>query len=177
MKTITTAAALALLISCKSVNDKSKKTDQKTTILDKSSLSCPEDGICKIELLKNRSLLIKKDDINSIYYQTTENKDHSIIKYTYTKNKEKGAEDINYTEEVIFQISNSNSNLELSNSELQNIKIIFGRHCYCKGQAGYFLIDNGDLILIKRNEKYNLILNFTISEVPQIINTIEASFQ
>lgn len=179
MEKIAFAFTLTLLISCTSIKniDKLEEINKSTIISGKLNPSCPDDGICTIEIIKNRSLIIKKDEINSIYYQTESNSEYSIIKYSYTKNTEKEIQDTNYVEEIIFQINNSNSNLALTDTELQNTKMLFGRHCFCKGQAGYYLVSKGNLNFNKENEKYNLALDFIVLEVPQIINTIKVSFK
>lgn len=169
--------SLVLLISCNSVKDMEKeKINQTDTQADKSFISCPEDGVCTIEVLKNKSLLIKKDDLGHNYYQTTDSEEHTVFKYTYTRNKVQEAQDNSYVEEIIFEIKNPITKLELSDSELQNIKMLFGKHCFCKGQAGYYTVNKGNLVLIKNSDSYYLNVNITVTEVPQIINTVTATF-
>jgi hypothetical protein len=46
--------------------------------------------------------------------------------------------------------------------------MLFGRFCYCKGQAGNFKVKNGNLKITK--DKIDL--DFEIKEVPQIIKNI-----
>ncbi len=164
---------ITLLFSCNSIKTKENKLEE----TNKSNLSCPENGICTIEIIKNKSLIIKRDEINSIYYQTEDNINCSIVKYSYTKKTEKGLQDDNYIEEIIFQIQNSDSDLELTDLELQNTKMLFGKHCFCKGQAGYYLIVKGNMNFNKKKEEYNLVLNFIVPEVSQRVNTIKASFK
>ena len=48
-------------------------------------LYCPEEGICSVELLNNKSIVLKKDDIGQFYYQILDNAETSVIKYTYQK--------------------------------------------------------------------------------------------
>lgn len=137
--------------------------------------SCPQDGTCTIEILKNKSLAIKKDEFNQIYFQEIVNNKTSIIKFQYQRDNEKGYADGNYREEIIFEINNTETSLNLSDNALQTTKMLFGRHCFCKGQAGYFNITKGNLSLTKENEEYKLTLDFLITEVPQIIKTISTS--
>lgn len=148
--------------------------DKEVEITEKNN-SCPEDGICTIEILRNKKLDIKKDELNHIYFQEIDNNQTSIVKFQYQRNNEKGYADGNYREEVIFEINNSDTLLKLLDKDIQKTKMLFGRHCYCKGQAGYFNVNQGNLSLTKENGEYKLSLDFTISEVPQIISAINIS--
>ncbi len=177
MKKIILLPFFILLLCCNSVKnnvEKENKMDKEVEITEKNN-SCPEDGICTIEILKNKSLDIKKDELNYIYFKEIDNNTTSIIKYQYQRNTNKNYEDGNYKEEIIFEIENNETNLKLLDSSLQNTKMLYGRHCYCKGQAGYFKVTKGNLSLIRENEEYQVSLDFTITEVPQIIKVINAS--
>lgn len=148
----------------------------KTTPNKKQLNNCPADGICTIEILKNKSLVIKTDDIGAIYYQMEDNNTTSVIVYSYNKKTEAGLQDASYKEEIIFEISNSETKILLSNNDLQKTKMLFGRHCYCKGQAGYFKVTEGNLKLVKSNTKTTLNLDFKVKQVPQIITSIDTTF-
>ena len=92
-----------------------------------------------------------------------------------TKMLQKDLQDANYREEVIFEIKNSDTNLILSGEELQTTKMLFGRFCYCKGQTGYYLVEDGTLNLVQKDNKVSFSLDFNITKVPQIIKSIKAS--
>ena len=63
--------------------------------------------------------------------------------------------------------------MELSNSELKKVNLIFARFCYCKGQTGYYQVRKGNLIIKKEEDNnYHLHLTFKVDEVPQIITEI-----
>jgi hypothetical protein len=51
----------------------------------------------------------------------------------------------------------------------------FGRFCFCRGQTGYYKVEEGKLNLKKTNDTIALNLDFTITKVPQIIKTITTS--
>lgn len=174
MKKIITIPFFILLVYCSSSKNiiEEEENIKKEAVITKEKKSCPEDGICTIEILKNKSLHIKFDEINSIYYQVEENLETSIIKYKYTRNTIKDAQDASYIEEIIFEIKNTETDLKLFDTNLQNTKMLFGRHCFCKEQAGYYKITDGNLTLIKEKETYKVDLNFTINEVPQIIQNV-----
>ena len=157
-------------------NNENKTTENLKNVVLKNS-SCPEDGICTIEIIKNKSLLLKNDEIDALYYQMTDNDDTSIIKFEYQKNTEKELQDANYREELIFEIKNTDTYLKLENDNLKTIKMLFGKHCFCRGQAGYYNVKEGKFNLTKENGGYTISLNFITNEVPQVIKKINAFVQ
>lgn len=137
--------------------------------------SCPDDGKCTIELLKNKRIEMKKDDFGSIYYQINDALDTSVIVYQYNLNVEKGLQDGNYREEILFEIKNTDKKLVLNGNDLQQTKMLFGRFCFCKGQTGYYKVTQGTLNLIHKKNVVDFTLDFTVSKVPQIIKSIQAT--
>ena len=136
---------------------------------------CPQDGTCNIEVLKDKRLDIKTDDLGGIYYQIVAATETSVVLYHYDRKVEKGLQDGQYREDIVFEINNSDSLISLSVSELQKTKMLFGRHCYCKGQAGYFKVTQGQLTLEQKENAVSFQLDFRISQVPQIIHSIKAT--
>jgi hypothetical protein len=133
---------------------------------------CPENGECSIIIHKNKKLNVVVDGTGSKYFQLLDNNETSVIIYEYKKKVNENLQDGNYVEEIIFEIPNDINSLNLKDKELQTTKMIFGRHCYCKGQAGYFNVTTGKLNLIKVDNEIKFELNFKIDEVPQIITSI-----
>ena len=61
----------------------------------------------------------------------------------------------------------------LKNAALKNIKLHFGRLCFCKGETGYYPIKNGEFNIKKVGENtISISINFKILEVPQITTNI-----
>lgn len=175
MKKIVIVSATLFLSFCSSKKNMSKNNE---TILPEYNIEtlCPTDGKCTVELFRNKSLEIKKDEFGSMYHQIIDSENNtSVIVYHYDKNVAKGLQDGNYREEVIFEIKNSDTNLILSGEELQTTKMLFGRFCYCKGQTGYYLVEDGTLNLVQKDNKVSFSLDFNITKVPQIIKSIKAS--
>ena len=139
------------------------------------SSECPQDGACTVEMLKNKSLEIKTDDLGGIYYEIVAATETSVVLYHYNRKVEKGLQDGQYREDIVFEINNSDSLISLSGSDLQKTKMLFGRHCYCKGQAGYFKVTQGQLTLEQKKNAVSFHLDFTITQVPQIIKSIKAT--
>ena len=138
---------------------------------------CPENGVCKIQILKNKSLNVKTDDLGILYYQLSDNENTSVIQYTYDRKVEKGLEDAQHREEIIFEIKNITTELNLQDNSLQETKMLFGRLCFCRGQTGYYKVENGTLKLQNTNEIITLDLNFKINEVPQLYDSVKATIK
>ncbi len=127
---------------------------------------CPKDGTCSVEIIKNKSISIKKDEFGSIYYLLEDNLNTTVVKYSYSRTVKGDLQDAGYREEIVFEIDENNKTLK--NRELTKTNMLFGRFCFCRGQTGNYIVDNGELE-IKDN---TINLNFTVSQVPQIIKNI-----
>jgi len=54
------------------------------------------------------------------------------------------------------------------------VKALFARLCFCRGQTGYYIINQGQLSIKKLSEsQYHLKMRFKIDEVPQVISEID----
>ena len=114
-------------------------------------LYCPEEGICSVELLNNKSIVLKKDDIGQFYYQILDNAETSVIKYTYQKPEIKDVLDGNYQEEILIQFDHKKSAIDFTKDEENNF-LLYSRQCYCKGQTGIFKMEEGN-VSIKNKPK------------------------
>jgi hypothetical protein len=151
------------------------KKEEENKVVTKIESSCPSDGVCTTEILKNKSLVIKTDEFGSTYTQIIDSETSSVIVYQYNRIVKGDLQDAGYREEIIFEINNNDKELNLTNKELQETKMLFGRFCFCRGQTGYYKVDEGKLNLKKKNENITLNIDFTITKVPQIIKTITTS--
>jgi hypothetical protein len=165
----------AVLFSFCSTNKEAMKKEEDNKTVIKTTSPCPSDGVCTTEILKNKSLVIKTDEFGSIYTQTIDSETTSVIVYQYNRTVKGDLQDAGYREELIFEINNNDTELNLTNKELQQTKMYFGRFCFCRGQTGYYKVEEGKLNLNKVNNTINLNLDFTITKVPQIIKTITTS--
>ena len=162
-----------LFISCKSQYLKSGKLLSEKKVFTLSE-NCPNNGICSIEISPDSELVVRQDEFGNLYPNIiTGNK--LIVKYLYKKIPIENTADSNYSEIIYFELNNDKINLDLQNEELQEVKILFGRLCYCKGATGYYKVSTGDL-KVKMNQKNLIIdLQFEVNKIPQIINTINES--
>jgi hypothetical protein len=174
MKIIYILVTIFLIASCKCkkdvINQVSEIDSTQVVLNNKMTLSnCPENGTCTIEIFKNQSLDIKSDEFGGIYYDKAENPDTSIILYSYNKNIKEGIHDGGYREDVVFEIKNSDKEISLSNENLQNTKMLFGRFCFCRGQTGNYKVTDGNLKLSNKKGEIQIDLNYNITKVPQLI--------
>ncbi len=128
-----------LVISC--------KTNQKITQNNEpfiQNINCPEGGDCVFEVLKDSNLLIKTDEFGKLYPEIIPG-DKLVIKYQFKKDEIKNTVDSSYSEFVYFEINKDDKQLILKDTELQKVKMLFGRICFCRGAMGYFKVTEGDL--------------------------------
>ncbi|WP_313804776.1 hypothetical protein [Flavobacterium sp.] len=152
-----------------------KKEGTNTTELVVSQLvsSCPDDGKCTLRIENNKELVLKTDGIGKLRYELIDNFNTSVVVFEYKRDVPEGVQDGSYREMVIFEINNTSTALKLTNSELKTTKMLFGRFCYCKGYTGLYFVKEGTFDLVKSNDVLDFNLQFTITEVPQIINSIQ----
>lgn len=163
-----------LFCSCKSSskNDVNSNSDNKLNL----TTNCPENGSCTFEIIPNSSMNILTDDTGALYPQFQES-DAFILKFEYTRDEQPDIEDDGYSELIYLEINKDISKLELTNSELDHVKLLFARLCYCRGASGYYKIRDGHLTITKKeNNEYHMDLSFQTNEVPQIIKRISETF-
>lgn len=165
MKKIITLFLSILLLSCNTQKNVS-------TAMQKITSECPSDGTCEVEILKNKQLILLYDDLGGMYYDIKDQEGTTVIHYQYNKTTQANLQDGHYREDVIFEVKNSDITLNLIDTQLQQTKLIFGRHCFCKGETGYFKIENGKLNLSSKSNGLSFNLNFRNEKVPQIIDFI-----
>jgi hypothetical protein len=158
---------LLILASCGS-----KKSS--TALSASLTSACPIDGNCKVEVFDKKSMVVKTTETGGLHYELEESTSRKVVKYTYNRKVKGDIQDASYREEIVFEI---NSNLEESafvDESLQDAQLLFGRFCYCKGQTGYYKIDNGSLRISKNKEMKTTQINlaFKTNKVPQIIEAI-----
>lgn len=175
MKTIWIIPIIALFWGCKSQKTNTITAPEKSMV---STISaCPQDGKCSLEIFRNKRLNVLSDQYGSVYYQMLDDDNSSVIQYFYDRNVPKDLQDANYREEIVFEVKNTETNLSLSDNELQKTKMLFGRFCFCRGETGYYKVDNGSLNLNQKENNIDFNLQFTIDKVPQIIKTIQGNLK
>jgi len=164
MKTVF-ALCILFVVSCKSNYVVSQHIIQKSN-------ACPENSVCSVELIPNKTIEFKVDKFGIVYPVISEG-EKTLLKYTFNKNPIAKTQDSNYTEIIYAELDSTITELDLTDDSLQDVKLYFGRLCYCKGATGYYPIKKGTFKLSKAsNSSIKIDVNFKISEVPQIISVI-----
>jgi len=154
-----------------------KKNSVPNPVMVSIESTCPENGKCSIEVIKNKSLEVKTDEFGKIYYALNDDVAKSVIHYQYNRTIEEGLQDGQHREEIVFEINNSDEKISYSDFALQNTKMLFGRHCFCRGQAGYFKVNQGTLTLERKKGSSSIDLDFKIAEVPQLFTKVKATIK
>lgn len=159
MKTIQLICIL-IISSCASKKEISTLNNQTIQL----ESDCPSDGKCEIKILQNQSLEINKDEFGSIFYKLKSDNSKSVVVYKYDRNIPEGVQDGSYREEIILEYDNQTK-------EFINEKSLFGRFCYCKGQTGYYKIEQSVEKSIGQNRNFQL--KFDIKVVPQVVKNLK----
>ena len=170
MKYIRLFILALLVVGCKSsqINTSLEELNEKHTVI---LSNCIDKAVCNIEIIPKSNLLIKEDEFKNTYIEF-EKGNNTIIKYQLKKNELPNTADSHYSEIIYLEIDNYNKSLYLKNEELQQVKMIYGRLCYCKGSSGYFKVKKGYLELILSKNKLSLNANFNVENIPQIVSQI-----
>lgn len=160
---------LCILASCSSAKPESSENKIQ---LPPPHINCPEKGDCTFEVLKNSNLSLKFNDQGQLYPEVTAG-DQIVIKYHYKKDEREDVMDDSYSEFVYLEIDPNAQQIVLRDKELQKVKMIFGRICFCKGSNGYFRVTSGNLFLFNKNNNLQLRTNFKVNKIPQLVESID----
>ena len=155
------------LNACKTTKDNNKVLDVKSTgdssiVIDK----CPENAECTLKVIKNSSLTIKEDTIGQLY-PVIEKGDDIVIEYTFLKKGPEGTLDGDYSETLHFIIPDNTKQLNLKDVNLQDVDLLFGKHCFCKGEAGYYRVKKGELHILKTSKELTIDITYIVDETTQ----------
>lgn len=166
MKKIVIAIVVLLTISCKT---KMNETNLKT-----STFQCPEDGVFKLITHKGKSLDVKMDNFNQLYYQLSDNEKVTTYIYEYQKKTDTIYPDSYHTESLVFELENTIKTLDLKDENLKKIKLLKSRLKFERSEnignhtveKGTFTLKNKQVNITVDTEKEFLLKNvsFDISE-------------
>jgi len=170
MKKMLAIATMAILASCNTTKGVSSTNWLGKVVTIKSD--CPENGTCTATREIGKSLGEDKYS-DELYPKIIDNPETILIHYEFDRKKadENYADDF-HKEEIFIQIPTNTFKKEYNNEQLQDVKLMFGRHCYCKGSAGYFKITEGTLKIDNSENKTKVKLTFK-APVTQLIDNIE----
>ena len=137
-KLIIVFIAAILITACKSQSTISWSNTVVTSI-------CPEKSECIVEVMENKSLLVKSDDTGHLYYNIQDETGKKVVKYTYRTITDPNLMDAGYSETLIFETDSKLSNLNNSGINMQKTKMLLGIQCFCRGKAGFYKIESGKI--------------------------------
>lgn len=173
MRNLLSIILVISLFSCSS----SKKSTQ---MIQPEQLSviegCPDKADCEIEVFERQGVEFKTEESTGKFFpEFVADSTKTVIKLTMNLNRNKAAVDGQYREEIIFEWPRSETELHLENEELQDVKFLFGRFCFCpKDQVGYFEITQGDLKIKEENISIEFENN---KNIPQILKQLQATYK
>lgn len=158
--------------ACKTQNT-TATTDENTMIEQntKQDTACPEDGVCEVKIHKNALLQIKEDGTGALY-PVLGSGDRLVVEYTYTRKGPEGTMDGDYSETIYFEIPTSTKTLNKEDASLNDVKLLYGKQCYCKGEAGFYSVDIGTLSLEKKGDIIIFDLQFHVGKTTQVISQL-----
>ncbi|PCH99939.1 MAG: hypothetical protein COB81_09810 [Flavobacteriaceae bacterium] len=132
-----------------------------------------KNGHSTISIIPNKKAVLKKDSFN-IGYVTLEDSNGSLLKFEYTKQTPENIADANYSEIIYIDLPENFSEINNRNITLEKTQILFGRFCYCKGNTGFYTVENSHLFAkMTAKNRLKLALNFTLKKVPHLISSIQ----
>ncbi|HKJ07140.1 MAG TPA: hypothetical protein VJ970_06725 [Flavobacteriaceae bacterium] len=154
------------LVSCKPTAFCNLQSDF-TTI----SRECPTDGDCTLELLPNKKLTFITDKYGMKYPEITEGK-KTVLIYTYNRIYKEKRPDGYYTEKVFAELEPNTTELNLKDEDLKEVKLHFARLCFCKGETGYYAVNQGRFnFKLLKNDSLNVSAKFKVKKIPQVISS------
>lgn len=168
MKGLIFLISIILFSSCKT------KVDQVNTLENQANnvnSECPSEGVCTVKIQKNKSLLIKEDGTGALYPEIVDG-DKTVILYTFLRKGPEGTLDGDYSETIHFEIPNGIYTSNFNDAALKNVKLLFGKHCYCKGEAGYYPVKTGSLKVVKTESTVSFDLKFKMEHPSHELNNI-----
>ena len=163
--------------TCKTTSTNDPSTNTTTTEKVAADLeTCPDKGKCTIQVLKNSSLTLKEDTIGALY-PVIEKGDNIVIEYTYLEKGPDGTADGDYSETIHFEVPNSAEKINLVDASLQDVNFLYGKHCYCKGEAGYYEVKKGSFNLVKNGNELSFNVAFKVDGTSQRIEYIARTIQ
>jgi len=120
---------------------------------------CPEGYDCETDLIKNTSINILEDTIGKNYVSLEDNDAFHTLKYSYGYKSSPQLADANYQEVIYFQFPVDAEKMQLTRKEVEIANFIIAKHCFCP-DAGYEVINDGNINVVKNKNKYYVTLDF-----------------
>lgn len=176
MKKILFLSLTALILGCTPVKHTlaETKTNEMTSKFIINSF-CPIEGSCKVDRIPNVSLSVapvEEGNRGEVFYELLPSENTDVVIYTYKKHTDDVLMDGFYREEIIFEVPKARQRLLLEHINLQDVKMIFGRFCYCKGETGYYKVKRGTADIKYSQKQIKASINVNVLDVPQVTSKV-----
>lgn len=178
MKKIVLSLLIGIGVACTPVKrtlSESPETEYDSGSKYKITSFCPIEGDCEVSRVENVSLVVKEvqeGNRGEMSYELIPSETTDVVIYTYKRASENVLVEGFYREEVLFEIPKENQRLILENRNIQDIKMIFGRFCYCQGETGYYKVRRGKINVKYSPKRIRAYMDIEVLDVPQLISNI-----
>lgn len=136
------------------------------------TIACPEEGTCKVNVFEKKAITWHTDEIGQNYYRLTDDPTKTVYQYEYVVAGPEGTADGELREKIVFELSSQTQDFTLENEALSAINLIYGRYCFCRGQAGTIAIDKGTFEVVHTKNQRNIRIQFHQEAFPQAFKDI-----
>ena len=161
MKLITLLSVLFLFNSCGN-NKTVVSTNNKEVIILADGIE-EKDGDVSVDIFNNSTLNLKDDTIGAIY-PVIASGNNLVVEFIYEEKAPEGTADGDYSETLHFEIPQNTTVLNLMDEELNNVKLLYGKQCFCRGEAGYYEVKKGKIKIVKTESDIYFDISFNIDE-------------
>jgi len=98
------------------------------------------------------------------YYPVIEKGDKMIVEFSFLEKGPDGTVDGDYSETIQFEVSNTIDKFTIADKDLEQVNLLYGKQCFCRGEAGYYKIDQGNLTVEKSEDQIVFDLSFIVKE-------------
>lgn len=177
MKTLFILLPLLIVNSCKTTTNTNSvsETSSTTEKVQVNNNACPADGVCVAEIKKGK-LVVKEDGTGALYPEITTG-DNMVVKYSFTQKGPEGTVDGDYSETIHFEVPANTTELDKRGASLQDVQLLYGKQCYCKGEAGFYKVENGALQVTKNKNEMHFELQFTVDKTSHKLSNISRTIQ
>jgi len=167
MRCFLVGSAILLLAACGTQKNRTAVVEMPVP-----HVNCPEGGDCTFEVLRDTELELTYDALGDLNPKIVPG-NKVTVRYHFKKDEVPGTADSSHSEYLFLEFDPAVEQLILRDDELQQVKMVYGRICFCRGAMGYFPVTEGNLFLFNKNRELQIRSVFHVKKVPQIIQEID----
>lgn len=164
-KILWTFLGTILLLGCKSKSTL-KSNDEFEIVVEKNTMHTTH---------SNSTIKILTDQIGMMSYELLPKTGNTVVIYRYEEHLPEDIMDGHYIEEVILEFPKNIKSGTWKKEQLKMFAALFGRQCFCRGEAGHFYIENGTLTIQENKKDFLFQLEFEMTTGRQITKTISGT--